>query len=197
MFAADSGYSGGTAWDGGAAAVAGTTSDALFQKHRWGMNGYNVSVPSSGTYKVTLYTAEMLFDQAGQRVFDVTAEGATKVDNLDVFAVAGKATAYTRTFDVAVTDGVLNLGFAASKDDPMVSAIEVSSTTATTPTTTPTTAAPTTAAPTTAAPTTAAPTTAAPTTAAPTTPAPTTSTTPRRRPASPTPRTPAFRPARP
>jgi hypothetical protein len=142
------------------------------------MNGYNVSVPSSGTYKVTLYTAEMVFSRAGQRVFDVTAEGATKVDNLDVFAVAGKNTAYTRSFDVAVTDGVLNLGFSASKDDPMVSAIEVSSTTATTPTTTPTTAAPTTAAPTTAAPTTAAPTTAAPTTAAPTTPAPTTSTTP-------------------
>ena len=133
------------------------------------MSGYKISVPKPGKYEVNLHLAELVFNSPGRRVFDVTAEGALKLDNLDVLAEAGGPDrALTETFVVDVQDGTLNLGFSASADDPMVSGIEVTTPGASQPAPTTAAPAPTTQAP---APTTPAP---APTTQAPapTTPAP-------------------------
>ena len=138
VWAPDSGFTGGASWQGTAVDVANTTSDTLYHKHRWGMTGYRVAVPQSGTYRVTLHFAELVFSEAGRRVFDVTAEGATKLDDLDVYVAAGGANrALTRTFDVAVSDGTLDLGFSSTADDAMLSGIQVSnSSAAATPTAT-------------------------------------------------------------
>src|SRR5690606_6577220 len=95
------------------------------RKHRWGMSGYAVAVPQAATYRVRLHFAETVFDRAGKRVFGVTAEGATKVAKVDVAAEVGHNVALVKEFDVAVTDGTLNLGFVRSVEDPMISGIEV------------------------------------------------------------------------
>jgi uncharacterized ParB-like nuclease family protein len=69
-------------------------------------------------------------DQTGQRVFDVTTEGQTVLDDYDVYAEAGDSlTAVDETYAVEVTDGTLNIGFNATgpdaADNAKISAIEV------------------------------------------------------------------------
>ena len=82
------------------------------------MNGWSRAVPN-GTYQVTLKLRESWFDGPGQRIFSVAAEGTPVITDLDVFAVAGKDTAYDRSFPVTVRDGRLDLSFSARVDDPM------------------------------------------------------------------------------
>ena len=75
----------------------------------------------NGTYKVTLKFAENFFTAAGKRVFDVTAEGATVVNDLDIWTAAGgKDIAYDVPVTVQVTDGTLNLNFLAGVENPKV-----------------------------------------------------------------------------
>ena len=111
-------FVGGEAWGPAPSPIAGTDDDALFQKNRWGMSGYRVPVPAAGTYRVELRFAEVVFGDAGSRVFDVTAEGPTVLSRFDAVAAAGFATAVTRTIDVPVTDGTLDLGFGRIVEDP-------------------------------------------------------------------------------
>ena len=118
-------YQGGTGSGPIRDSVTNTTDDVMYGRHRWGMTAYNVPVPSAGTFRVTLHFAEVVFADEGKRVFDITAEGATKIKAFDAIARAGFATAHIEQFDVAVKDGTLNLGFQALVEDPMVSAIQV------------------------------------------------------------------------
>ncbi|MGB3149822.1 MAG: malectin domain-containing carbohydrate-binding protein, partial [Maribacter sp.] len=66
---------------------------------------------------------------SAQRIFDVAIEGATVLNDFDINAVAGPQTAVTRTFNVTVVDGVLNINLDATGgdgvDQPKLSAIEV------------------------------------------------------------------------
>ncbi|MDQ4090352.1 MAG: malectin [Actinomycetota bacterium] len=168
-FAADRDYLGGSAWGPSDSPIGGTDADALYQNNRWGMAGYAMAVPASATYTVRLHFAEVVMGSPGRRVFDVLAEGAVRLDDLDVYARVGPAQSLVEQFTVTVTDGVLNLGFQAVVEDPMISGIEVLSSGAST---TPTTTAPSTT--TTIAKTT---TTTAPAPTTTTAPAPTTTTT--------------------
>jgi Malectin domain len=59
------------------------------------------------------------------RIFSVSAEGSTKLANLDLFAIAGQFTTVERMFSVALADGGLNLTFAALVDSAIVSAIAI------------------------------------------------------------------------
>jgi hypothetical protein len=187
QWAADRGFIGG--WNYSTARrIDRASTPALYQTERTGMSGYDLPVSRPGTYRVTLAFAELYWDAAGKRVFDVSAEGAQIIRRLDVHASVGKYRALQRSVDVAVTDGTLNLRFQRVVDNPTVSAIAVqpitgstapSSAPSTAPTTPPTTkpsTAPTSAP---AAPSPAASATPAPTTTqAPTSPAPTTTTAP-------------------
>lgn len=105
--------------------IAGTTLDSVYQLNAHGLTGYRLDVPASGYYRVRLLMAEDWFTKAGQRVFDVSAEGSPSLSGVDIAGSVGKAAAYDRTFTVQVTDGTLDLGFTAVKDKPLVSAIEV------------------------------------------------------------------------
>ncbi len=106
------------------APIAGTIEDHLYRPELWGMSGWSRPV-ANGTYEVTLKLRERTFNRVGRRVFTVTSEGAVVVRNLDVFAKAGKNRAYDVTFRTQVRDQRLDLGFRASADQPMVSALEV------------------------------------------------------------------------
>ena len=151
--------------------VLGTSDDALYRNSYYGMSAWKQAVPN-GTYDVTLKMRDTYWTAAGQRVFDISAEGKPLATGLDIIAAVGRNTAYDRTFRVTVADGELTLGFTRRVDNPIVSAISVvpAPTSTTTTTTTTTTPAPTTTP-------TPAPTTTTTTTTSPA-PAPTTTSTP-------------------
>jgi hypothetical protein len=121
---ADPNFSGGNIYKT-SAAIANTTNDTLYQSERYGNFGYAVDV-ADGTYNVTLQFAEIYWDAAGKRVFDVAAEGKLILDNLDIFSAAGgKNIAYDFTVPVAVSDGTLNLQFTTVTDNAKISAIRI------------------------------------------------------------------------
>jgi hypothetical protein len=117
------GYVGGkifaTGW-----AISNTVDDTLYQSERWGMTGYSFDV-APGTYNVQLKFAEIYGWKAGQRIFDVQIEGQTVLSSLDVYAIAGRYTAYDRSFTALVTDGKLDITFTARVDAPKINAIRV------------------------------------------------------------------------
>jgi hypothetical protein len=98
----------------------------LYQSQRAGMSGYAFSVPD-GTYTVTLKFAEIAYDGANQRVFDVKIEGTTVLSNFDIFAQAGNKqyTSVDRSFTASVADGLLQIKFVAVIGIPRVSAIKI------------------------------------------------------------------------
>lgn len=132
-YAADRGYAaGGWGYDGASSSrstsadIAGTDDVARFQDARTGMSAYRFDVPN-GTYQVTLDFAELSVQRAGGRVFSVALEGATVIADLDLVAEAGYRTAHSLTFEVAVTDGRLDVEFMAMRGDkPLINAISLS-----------------------------------------------------------------------
>ena len=107
-------------------AVNGTVDDLLYQKYREAMTEYRYTLPN-GTYQVTLKFAEFGATASGKRVMKVTMEGVVVQASLDVYAVAGKATALDKVYTTTVGDGQLNILFSKVSGNlsPMVSAIEV------------------------------------------------------------------------
>ncbi len=119
------GYVGGTT-QVSSSPVAGANDPFVFQRYREGMSEYRFTVPN-GTYTVRLRFAEFVADRAGQRVMRISLEGAEVESALDVYAVAGRATAVERTYTVTVNDGLLNIGFAQVGGiyAPMIAAIAI------------------------------------------------------------------------
>jgi chitinase len=119
------GYVGGKTYSANVP-IAGTLDDALYQAERWGMSVYRFDLPP-GIYSVQLKFAEVYGWKAGQRIFDVQIEGQTVLANLDIFAAAGRYTAYDRSFTVQAADGSLDIGFVARVDAPKINAIRIRS----------------------------------------------------------------------
>lgn len=107
-------------------AVTGDAPDApIYQTERWGMDGYEIPVPTAGIYSVKLHLAEINPD-SGPRVFSVTCEGQPFLTDYDISAAAGGAfKAVTPSIVVQVTDLKVSLAFSASVGSAKVSAIEV------------------------------------------------------------------------
>jgi hypothetical protein len=111
--------------------VAGTEDDPLYQTERWfpsdlpGSQGYRIPVPQ-GQYRVSLHFAEIFLRERGARVrvFDVRLEGKPVLESYEPLA-AGFATAETKTFDVEVRDGFLDVEFKPRADSPKISAIAI------------------------------------------------------------------------
>ena len=115
------------------ASVSGSRYQNVFQNERFGMSAYRIPV-TNGTYTVKLLVAEHYFSSAGQRVFDVKAETALAVNDLDVFAKSGgKNKALYVVFKSTVSDGRLDLVFTPSKNNAKVDGIVVEPATGSTP----------------------------------------------------------------
>lgn len=99
---------------------------SITQSIRRGNASWNVRL-APGRYRVVMLLTEPLADTPiGGRVLDVQAEGATVLSGVDVRAGAGKAgVAIARTFDIGVTDEMLNLAVVGRVGEPVVSAIQV------------------------------------------------------------------------
>ncbi|MDO5711913.1 MAG: malectin domain-containing carbohydrate-binding protein, partial [Micrococcales bacterium] len=109
--------------------IARTVDDVLYQRVGYGMKFYRLDVPAAATYRVRLLFTEPTWTRAGQRVFDVRAEGALIAKNVDIAKAVGKAAAYDITVPVRVTDGRLDLQFVAKTDTAALAAVEVTSST--------------------------------------------------------------------
>ena len=93
-FTADADYSSGNTSGTGAtidtSAVTNPAPQAVYQSERWGNNTYTFPGLLSGTnYKVRLHFAEIFYDAAGIRQFNVFINGTQVLTNYDVFADIG------------------------------------------------------------------------------------------------------------
>lgn len=125
-WSARSGWRGGDrlAWELVGHDISGTVEDALYATSRTEPTGWSTSLPD-GRYRVTLRMAEGYWWKAGQRVFDVSAQGRLVLPGVDIVGAVGRGRAYERSVDVDVAGGQLQLGFHARVDHPLIAAIEV------------------------------------------------------------------------
>ena len=85
----------------------------------YGLSGYRVDV-ADGLYRVTLMFLEPSFPEPGLRVFDVTSNGITLVDGLDLAAEAGQDQRMDVALDVLARDGRIELQFTPHTEAPPV-----------------------------------------------------------------------------
>lgn len=127
QYVADVHFTGGGADQFPGNAVAKTSDDLLYNygRSKPGFTGYAIPV-TNGNHTVYLQFAETFWTSNGSRVFDMTLEGSTVIDDLDLHATApGKWVAYDRAFPATVADGSLDLVFTASANNPLINGIVV------------------------------------------------------------------------
>jgi hypothetical protein len=124
------------------ATIHGTADGAMFQNEAYGSPlTCTIGHLPSGKYQVGLYFAEIYFGPGclgggqgtGARVFDIELEGQRVLQNFDIFSQGGCAASTTdstghpvvKRFEVAVTDGTLDISMPASVNMAKISAIEV------------------------------------------------------------------------
>lgn len=96
--------------------IAQTGDPALFQTCVGVNGGITYQVPvTNGTYQVKLGFADFLNNAVGSSVTDIQIEGATVLDNYDVFAEVGARTAVVKTFTANVADGLLEITLVRDK----------------------------------------------------------------------------------
>jgi hypothetical protein len=110
------------------AAVSNTAPQAVYQSERYGNFTYTVPqlVPGAA-YTVRLHFAEIWWNAAGKRLFNVSINGQQVLSNFDVYANAGgKFKALVREFSVAATSsGQIVIVYSTLKDNAKSSGIEV------------------------------------------------------------------------
>ncbi len=132
-FAADAYYSGGNAGSTGSAIdLSGVTNpapQAVYQTERWGGNTYTFSsLTPAATYKVRLHFAEIFYNAAGIRAFNVFINGTQVLFNYDIFAQVGKNKAAIKEFTVPANGSgqiVIQYANIAGKDNAKSSGIEI------------------------------------------------------------------------
>ena len=89
--------------------------------------GYKFDVPD-GNYEVELHFAEVYYDWAGARVFDIKIEDQVVENNFDIWHYAGgKNRAAVWSYSTSVSDGRLDIDFVPeTHDEPTLHAIKVS-----------------------------------------------------------------------
>ncbi len=116
---------GGTTYYGGR--IAGTDDSYLYATGRAGLyTDFSYRIPvANGTYKLTLKFAETSCTRPGERVFNVTVNGAPVLTNFDILAEVPPATALDKSFLVRADGGVLDIRFTKVRGRGAVSAIVV------------------------------------------------------------------------
>jgi len=102
---------------------------AVWQTCRWNAS-FTYTIPgltAGTTYNVALDWAELSFQAAGQRKFNVAINGSTVLSSFDVYATAGYKTALQKQFSVvANSSGQIVIAFTqGGADNPFISGIEL------------------------------------------------------------------------
>ncbi len=117
--------------------VTNTLDDTLFNSVCYGNLEYRIQLPA-GKYNVRLRFSDNENTLPGQRLFNMTVEGALVATNFDIISAAGGPLKYVdRTYYADVNDGILNISLAYGPAGvPLINAIEVKSYDPMTPTVT-------------------------------------------------------------
>jgi hypothetical protein len=124
---ADADYDGGKTYSA-PKHVLGTATPELYQSERFndGPFEYRFCVPN-GVYTVKLKFAEIWFDSAGKRIFDVALNGTKILSRFDIAATAkGADRAFDREIRTTVGNGRIAIQFLPVVSNPKISAIEIS-----------------------------------------------------------------------
>ncbi|MEL1224638.1 MAG: malectin domain-containing carbohydrate-binding protein, partial [Candidatus Neomarinimicrobiota bacterium] len=90
-----------------------TDQDELYQKSLNRVVAYKTRVPI-GIYSITMKLSENYYNETGDRSFDIFVEDSLKINNLDIYALAGKNNAFDTTIsNQIVDDGILDIYFSA------------------------------------------------------------------------------------
>ena len=97
----------------------------LYKTFREGEFSYRVPVPD-GRYRITAHFVEPSANAAGDRVFDVIANGKAALKGFDIFkAAGGKLKGITRSFEGTAKNGALDIEFKPSRGRAVVSALSI------------------------------------------------------------------------
>lgn len=108
-------------------AMAGTPDPVLYQTWLEGL-ALNFALPlPPALYELTAHYVEPVHQASGLRLQDLTVEGSLAEDDLDVYALAGHDVALTRTYQVDLLDGELNLAFSGDTGQALLTALEIRS----------------------------------------------------------------------
>jgi hypothetical protein len=131
-FAADANFSGGSTYSNtdpiNTSGATNPASQAVYDSERYGNFTYTIpNLTPGASYAVRLHFAEIYWNAAGQRVFNVALNGSPVLSNFDIFAAAGgKDIAVVRQFTApADSSGKITIQFTTVKDNAKVSGIEV------------------------------------------------------------------------
>ena len=104
------------------------TPSSVFQTEAYGKDiqlAFSDNIQSGQSYEVRLYFAEIFQTAEGKRVFDVSVEGQTVLDNYDIYADVGHDTGVMKSFTVTPSDGTIDVSMSAVTDNAKLSAIEI------------------------------------------------------------------------
>lgn len=111
--------------------VATATPASIFSSERWDPSGgsemvWSFPVPAGRHVRVRLYLSDRCSctPTAGKRVFDVTIDGSTVLDNWDANAAVGHNVGTMRAFDIT-SDGSVNIGLIHQIENPIIDGIEL------------------------------------------------------------------------
>jgi len=103
--------------------------EALFQRERYNENAsvpmtWSFPVPA-GEYTVRIYLAELYFEEAGQRAYDVFIEGQQVRDDFEPFAYAGSdMRGFVQTYQITA-DSSLDVDFVNQLENSAVMGLEI------------------------------------------------------------------------
>ena len=108
-----------------------TTPAAVFDSERWDPGDgapmqWRIPAAVGTTVEVRLYLANRCgcTDSPGERIFDVTLDGTTVLEDYDISGDVGHDVGTMKSF-VVTSDGTLDIGFGHVFENPLVNAIEV------------------------------------------------------------------------
>jgi len=114
--------------DRGDLGITGTDAPKIYETERYSMEGYKFTVPN-GKYTVRLFFAETYdgITAEGERVFSVSINGKTVLNDFDPFKEAGgyEKPVVKTIKDVDVTNGQLDIGFTMNIQNPEINGIEI------------------------------------------------------------------------
>jgi len=93
----------------------------IYRSERYGDVSYEIPVPL-GDYEIILHFAEVFWNEAGKRIFDLDIEGETFKD-VDLFVVGGNKRLVAFTIEAAklVDDGFVSIQLTTTKDNAKLS----------------------------------------------------------------------------
>jgi hypothetical protein len=133
-FVADTGFNQGNTYSDTSSSintsgVSNPAPQAVWQTCRWNSSfTYTLTGLTAGaTYTVKLDWAELTWQAAGQRKFNVAINGSTVLSSFDVYATGGYKTAVQKTFTAtANSSGQIVIAFTqGGVDNPFISGIEL------------------------------------------------------------------------